>query len=94
MRSRFSAFAVGDEAYLLRSWDPSTRPRRVRLDPEQNWTRLHILSTTGGSLLHTEGTVEFQADYELRGQADSLREHSRFRRDDGNWVYLDAITST
>lgn len=94
MRSRFSAFAVGDEAYLLRSWDPSTRPRRVRLDPEQNWTRLHILSTTGGSLLHTEGTVEFQADYELRGQTDSLHEHSRFRRDDGNWVYLDAITST
>lgn len=26
MRSRYSAFAVGDEAYLLRSWHPTTRP--------------------------------------------------------------------
>ena len=26
MRSRFSAFVTGDEAYLLRTWDPDTRP--------------------------------------------------------------------
>jgi SEC-C motif-containing protein len=94
MRSRFSAFAVRDEAYLLRSWHPSTRPARVEFDPAQQWTRLHIIGTTGGSLLHTEGTVEFRADYQVRGQRGSMHEHSRFVRDNGNWVYLDAITST
>ena len=26
MRSRYSAFAVGDAAYLLATWHPSTRP--------------------------------------------------------------------
>ena len=28
MRSRYSAFAVGDAAYLLRTWHPSDRPGR------------------------------------------------------------------
>ncbi|MFC4604475.1 YchJ family protein [Rhodococcus kronopolitis] len=91
MRSRYSAFAVGDAAYLLRSWHPSTRPRRLDLDPEQRWTRLDVLATTGGGPFETEGTVEFVAHYVVDGHRDSLREHSRFRRVDGRWLYLDAI---
>lgn len=91
MRSRFSAFATKDEAYLLRSWHPTTRPTHVEFDPAQQWTELHILSTTGGSLLHTEGTVEFRADYRVQGRPGSMHERSRFVRDNGNWVYLDAM---
>lgn len=90
MRSRFSAFAVGDTAYLLRTWHPDTRPRRLELDPGQEWTRLEILGRTGGGLLHAEGTVEFRAHYRHRGRDGFLEENSRFRRDDGHWVYLDA----
>ncbi|MCW3040562.1 MAG: hypothetical protein JWM31_2467, partial [Solirubrobacterales bacterium] len=33
MRSRYSAFAVGDPVYLLASWHPSTRPRSLELAP-------------------------------------------------------------
>lgn len=91
MRSRFSAFAVLDEAYLLRTWHPDTRPTGVGFDPAQVWTALTILGTTGGSLLHTEGTVEFRADYEVGGVAGSQHENSRFARVDGHWVYLDAL---
>jgi SEC-C motif-containing protein len=90
MRSRYSAFAVGDTAYLLRTWHPDTRPRRLSLDPGQEWTRLEILGRTGGGLLHTEGTVEFRAHYRHHGRDGFLEESSRFRRDDGQWVYLDA----
>lgn len=90
MRSRFSAFAVGDTAYLLRTWHPDTRPRRLTLDASQEWTRLEILTRTGGGLLQTEGTVEFRAHYRHRGRDGFLEENSRFRRDDGHWVYLDA----
>jgi SEC-C motif-containing protein len=90
MRSRFSAFAVGDTAYLLRTWHPDTRPRQLRLDPGQEWTRLEILGRTGGGLLHAEGTVEFRAHYLHRGREGFLEENSRFRREDGHWVYLDA----
>ncbi|MFF4285458.1 YchJ family protein [Streptomyces sp. NPDC001739] len=91
MRSRYSAFAVGDTGYLLRTWHPSTRPAALDLEPAQRWTRLEILGATGGSAFHTEGTVEFRAHYTLHGHADSQHEHSRFVRQDGAWVYLDAL---
>ena len=92
MRSRFAAFAVGDEAYLLRTWHPSTRPARVGLDRGQRWTRLEILETTGGSPFHTEGTVRFRAHYLEEGRAGVQEENSTFARDDeGHWVYLDGV---
>ena len=91
MRSRFSAFAVGDEPYLLRTWHPETRPVRLELDPAQRWTALEILGSTEGGPFHAEGTVEFRAHCSERGQEDVLHEHSRFVRVDGAWVYLDAL---
>ncbi|MFD7103436.1 YchJ family protein [Streptomyces celluloflavus] len=91
MRSRYSAFVVADTGYLLRTWHPTTRPGGLDLEPAQRWTGLEILGTTGGSAFHTEGTVEFRAHYTLHGQADSQYEHSRFVRENGLWVYLDAL---
>jgi SEC-C motif-containing protein len=92
MRSRFSAFAVGDAAYLLRSWHPDTRPATLELDPGLHWTRLEIDGTTGGGAFHTEGTVEFTAYSRRRGGAEEpMHEDSAFVRDaDGAWVYLSA----
>ncbi len=94
MRSRFSAFAVGDAGYLLRSWHPDTRPRDLTLDPDQRWTRLEIVGTTGGGMLHAEGTVEFRAHYLLGRRPGQLHEHSRFTRAGGDWVYVDGTTRT
>ncbi len=91
MRSRYSAFAVGDTAYLLRSWHSTTRPATLELDAAQRWTRLEILDATGGSAFHTEGTVAFRAHYTVHGHAGSQEEHSRFVREDGRWVYVDAL---
>jgi SEC-C motif domain protein len=61
MRSRYSAFAVGDDAYLSRSWHSSTRPPELRTDRSQRWTGLEILGRSGGGLLDREGSVEFRA---------------------------------
>ncbi|GAB3731712.1 hypothetical protein GCM10027590_40860 [Nocardiopsis nanhaiensis] len=91
MRSRYSAFAVGDEAYLLRSWHPSTRPAEVGLDPATEWVRLEIVRTGEGTPFHNEGTVEFRAVFRERGREGELREHSRFLRHEGAWTYLDAL---
>jgi SEC-C motif-containing protein len=92
MRSRFTAFALGDEAHLLRSWHESTRPASVRLVPGQRWTRLEVLATVAGELLDKEGEVEFCAHYERRGRPGVLHELSRFVRDDDRrWVYLGAV---
>jgi SEC-C motif-containing protein len=92
MRSRYTAFVLEDEAHLLRSWHPSTRPAEVRFVPGQRWTGLEVLATMGGELLDREGAVEFRAHHERRGRAQSLHELSRFVRDDaGAWVYLGAV---
>ena len=63
MRSRFTAFALGDADYLLKSWHPTTRPRSLQLDPDLRWYRLDIIGRSKGALLDTEGTVEFVAHY-------------------------------
>ena len=88
MRSRFSAFAVGDAAYLLRTWHASTRPERLVLDPERRWTRLDVLGTDRGGMFDTAGTVEFNAHYRWQGQSGTQHEISRFAREHGSWVYV------
>ncbi|WP_433168254.1 YchJ family protein [Kribbella sp. CA-247076] len=88
MRSRYSAFAVRDAPYLLRTWAAATRPADLQLDHDLHWTGLEILSTTDGSPFHTEGTVEFRAHYEVNGHPGHQQELSRFAREDGEWVYV------
>ncbi|MFF6782270.1 YchJ family metal-binding protein [Streptomyces sp. NPDC012510] len=85
MRSRYSAFVVRDEGYLLRTWHPRTRPAEVSFDTTMRWTGLQVLDTHDGSPFHTTGTVTFRASF--RGGA--MHERSRFERVDGAWVYVD-----
>jgi SEC-C motif-containing protein len=87
MRSRFSAFAVGDAGYLLRTWHSASRPPRLRLDPQCQWIRLAVLDATGGGLFDATGTVRFRAIYAQDGQRGVLAETSRFVREDGHWAY-------
>lgn len=85
MRSRYAAFARGDVGYLLRTWHPATRPRRLRLDPAREWTGLEVHDRVGGGLFDTEGVVEFTAHHRDGVQ----HERSRFVREDGIWLYRD-----
>ena len=91
MRSRYSAFALGDAAYLLDTWHPTTRPRTLDLDPAVRWTGLDVLATSGGTLFEAAGTVEFRAHYVAAGRSGAQHEDSRFVRDDGRWRYLDGV---
>jgi SEC-C motif-containing protein len=91
MRSRYSAFAVGDAGHLLRTWHPSGRPRTLSLDPALRWTRLAVLETRDGGLFDATGTVQFRAMYVQQGQRGVLAETSRFVRQDRHWTYLGPI---
>jgi SEC-C motif-containing protein len=92
MRSRYSAFAVGDAGYLLDTWHPSTRPRSLDLDPGVRWTGLEVVASSGGSMLEAEGTMEFVARYVVDRTPGAQHERSRFLRVDGRWHYLDGIS--
>ena len=93
MRSRFSAFALHDAAYLLRSWHPETRPSRIPFDPELRWIRLEIIDTSGGNLLDTEGAVEFDAHHLPGARHGVLHERSVFIRHEQRWVYVGPVAA-
>ncbi|WP_344300299.1 YchJ family protein [Sinomonas flava] len=89
MRSRYSAYALGDTTYLLATWHPSTRPATLELDTSTRWRRLDVVRTTAGGPFDTEGTVDFEARFVDEGGRGVLREHSRFVREEGRWYYVD-----
>ena len=94
MRSRFSAFAVGDAGYLLHTWHPSTRPASLELDPDQQWYLLEILGTSAGGVFDAQGVVSFRAHYRSaanRKLKDSLIETSSFVRLGKQWLYVEAL---
>ncbi|MGP3986044.1 YchJ family protein [Streptomyces sp. 3N207] len=94
MRSRYAAFALGETAYLLRTWHPDTRPATLDLSGGPRWTGLEILATSGGSAFHDEGTVTFRAHYlGADGEPGVQEERSRFTRVDGVWMYVDGTVA-
>jgi len=82
MRSRYCAYVLGEEGYLLKTWHSSTRPATLSLSDSPQWRGLKIIGST-------ESTVEFIARYKVNGKAEKMHEKSRFIREDGEWRYLD-----
>ncbi len=86
MRSRYTAFAVGDAAHLARSWHPRTRPDEITVDDGTRWTGLDVIEA------HEQGdaaVVVFRARWRHGGASGELSERSRFARRAGRWVYVD-----
>jgi SEC-C motif-containing protein len=88
MRSRYSAFVLGLQAYLLATWHPSRRPASLEPDPPGlKWLGLEVRRHTAQDADHA--TVSFVARTRLHGRAQRLEETSRFVREGGRWYYLD-----
>lgn len=94
MRSRFSAFALHNSAYLLATWDVSTRPVGLDLanDPSQ-WLRLEIVGTKKGGVSDSKGQVSFNAYYRQHGKEGVMAETSRFRKVANRWFYVDGVVA-
>lgn len=88
MRSRYSAYAEGNAAYLSRTWHPDTRPAHIEATADGvRWRGLRVEASGAEG---DEAWVTFTAQLLQNGQPGSLREHSRFRRAaDGCWYYVD-----
>ena len=91
MRSRYTAYTLAREAYLLASWHPDTRPDHLNLasEPAPKWLGLQVKTHQLQDANHA--TVEFVARYKVGGRAWRMHELSRFVREDGTWFYLDGI---
>ncbi len=89
MRSRYSAYALGKEAYVLSTWHASTRPASLDLvgQPAPKWIGLKVLRHEQQDGNHA--IVEFIARYKVNGRAFKMHETSRFMKEGGRWFYLD-----
>lgn len=95
MRSRYVAYTLKDQDYLLNTWHVSTRPALLALDelPATKWLGLKIINTSEGQAGDDSGMVEFVARYKVNGKAERLHECSRFIREQSTWFYLDGEIS-
>ena len=93
MRSRYTAFVVGDARHLRETWHPGTRPESVDLTPSLRWTGLEIVDVVAGGEGDRRGAVEFRAHWREAGEEGVLAERSRFVRQSDRWWYLDGQVS-
>lgn len=92
MRSRYSAYVLRDEAYLLRTWHESTRPAQLGLEDDAvKWLKLEVLEKNQGSPMDEQGTVEFIASYQVQNKKQQIHEVSRFVKQNNQWFYVDGV---
>lgn len=89
MRSRYAAYVLGLQAYLLASWHASTRPVVLDISEPTKWLGLQVLRHE--LLDETHALVEFVARYKVNGRAFRLHEISRFVLEQGHWLYVDGL---
>ena len=93
MRSRYTAYTLLRENYLLATWHTSTRPDRLGLAEEapEKWIGLEVKRHQQQD--ETHAIVEFVARNKGCSRAFRLHETSRFVREDGRWFYIDGDLS-
>ena len=87
MRSRYSAYVLGLEEYLLSTWHPNTRPQYLNLGQDHTqWLGLEVKRFEPND---EQAIVEFIARYKINGKAGKMQETSRFKRIATRWFYVD-----
>jgi SEC-C motif-containing protein len=95
MRSRYSAFVLGDADYLRRTWHPDTCPAPLELDSsdQRRWLGLQVRQHRVLDADHA--LVEFVARSRVGGgSAQRQHERSHFIRIAGCWLYIDGEALT
>lgn len=91
MRSRYSAFCVGNIEYLVATLHPEKRQKDDR-DILHNslgnthWNRLKVIDAHQKNA--RQGEVEFVAFFGTTAE-EQMHERSKFVKEDGRWYYLD-----
>lgn len=93
MRSRYTAYVLKLESYLLQTWHPETRPASLELaeDRQTKWLGLEVKRSE--STGENTAVVEFVARYKVNGKAEQLHEISNFINIDQKWYYIDGKLS-
>jgi len=98
MRSRFTAYSMRRADYLVAT---TAAEEREKLDQDElarycravSCIALKVLKTEKGGAQDEEGTVLFHASLQVNGKRMLHRELSRFKREEGRWMYVDGDTN-
>jgi len=97
MRSRYSAYAIGNADYLMKTLHSSVRDQQNYSDIKQwsvenSWTKLEIVSAEFGEVSDVKGIVEFKAFYTNKAGSEQMHhERSSFVKEAGKWFYVDGV---
>lgn len=89
MRSRYTAYVLGKQDYLLQTWHASTRPAELDLHGMPRWSSLQILSSRQQG---NDGQVHFRAIHRTGGNWGYLEEVSDFVHEQERWLYVTGET--
>lgn len=87
MRSRYTAYALHADDYVLATWHASTRPSQLHDEgPPPKWVALQVHSHAQHG---NTATVCFTASCKISGRLTRMQENSRFVLEEGRWWYVD-----
>lgn len=96
MRSRYSAYVVGNIDYIEKTHiagtgkDDFDRDAATKWSQTAKWLGLEVKSTKAGKESDQTGEVEFIAKYEIEGKAQEHYEIGLFEKKDSVWFYKEA----
>jgi SEC-C motif domain protein len=91
MRSRYAAYVLKLDGYLLATWHPTTRPEGLDFaQAPRRWVGLKVVRHEDDG--PDAAIVEFKAHYKAGGRVQEFHETSRFVREDGRWLYLNGTS--
>ena len=88
MRSRYTAYTLRNWDYLIQTTHSSERSEKRRKTFEKwgksvEWLKLEVLGSKKGGLQDDEGEVTFAAFYKEDDEEHSIRESSKFLKENG-----------
>jgi SEC-C motif-containing protein len=93
MRSRYSAFAIGDFNYIAATQKLKDEPDQNSADIQESneqtkWIKLKINATENGLEKDKTGVVAFSAHFKEGKHIGRLSERSIFKKEKGQWFYI------
>lgn len=96
MRSRYTAYVIGNVPYLIETRHPDFRRSTEVADitawikAVTSWDKLEVLMTEKGQPSDILGFVAFNVFFHQQGHEEAMFEYSRFSKFQGRWVYESA----
>jgi len=97
LRSRYTAFVIGDVDYIIRTQHSRTKDQAARDEIEtwakqSEWHGFTLIQTEGGAESDSKGILQFCAKYRPHNEK-RVREHyenALFEKENGEWRFVDS----